>query len=183
MSRVNAWRSLTDKILMRVFFACLLAACLTIPALFAQATYSDPRGRFRIDRPSGWKQAALGEDGVQFTNGDAFAVLMVYPGSNWNAALDRVARDVGGQHRNLAMVNRGATAVDGRPGGFLALSGTNPEGQDSLLTMIATDDGRCAYVLMASAPRAEYRALQPALDKIAKSFRLAGARPPVRPRQ
>ncbi|HLJ50118.1 MAG TPA: hypothetical protein VKU01_29095 [Bryobacteraceae bacterium] len=152
-------------------FKTFFISCFLIADRFSQnTTYRDPLGRFHIDCPLSWRQMSLSDDGVEFVSGNAFVILMAYPGSNWNAVLNRVSTEVGGQYHNFTVVNRGPFKVDGRPGAFVTSTGINPQGVDSFLTVVATDDGENAYVLMASCPRGQYQALQPVFRGMIESF-------------
>ncbi len=163
--------------------ACLSVALCLACELQAQrpAVFNDPQGRFAIQAPAGWKATALNSDAVQLANGAAYVTLMVLPGGDPAIFLGAIARQTGGQWKGFREAHRGAAQFAGRSGQYATYQGTNPAGADAYLEMMAVSDQGSTYLLMISAPAAEFGRFQGAFDQIEKSFTLTARASKVPP--
>ena len=141
---------------------------------FAQqaGTFNDPQGRFSLAVPAGWKAAPLNADAVQLSNGGAYVTAMVLAGSDANMFIDAIGRQAGGQWRGFAQARRGETRLAGRAGVYAVYAGTNPAGVPAYLELMAAADGGRTFLLMVSAPQADFARLKPAFDRIEQSLQI-----------
>jgi len=172
--------SRSTRLLPRLKTACLIA-CLLIPVLPRRAVgqavpnYRDPQGRFTLNIPPDWKTAQMNSDAVQFSAGAAYVTMLVLPGTNTQLMIDSIATSTGKQWKNFVEQRRGTAAFGGRSGSYLTYSGVNPVGSDSYLQILGVTDGSLVYVMMTSAPKADFTRLKGAFDQIERSFTLSVA--------
>jgi hypothetical protein len=141
--------------------------------------YRDPRGRFTLQVPPGWNTTQMNSDAVQFAGAPAYVTMMVLPSNDPVLMMNSIAKQTGTQWRNFMETGRGATNLGGRTGQFVTYSGTNPMGADSNLQLIGVTDGPSTYLLMISAPKADFQRLKNTFAQIEQSFTLtAAAKPP-----
>jgi hypothetical protein len=163
--------------------------CLVLPAAcmcFAQRaeTFHDPKSRFSMAVPAGWKAAPLNADAVQLSSGSAYVTAMVLEGSDAGMFLDAIGRQTGAQWRGFTQARRGETRLGGLTGVYAVYGGTNPAGTAAYLELMAAANGGRTFLLMMSAPQGDFARLKPAFDQIEQSFRIAApaaAAPPVPP--
>jgi hypothetical protein len=148
-----------------------------IPALAQRPVdYRDPRGRFTLQLPQGWNTTQMNSDAVQFAALPAFVTILVLPSSDPGTMMSAMAKQTGTQWRNFAEAARGAANLGGRTGPSFTYSGTNPMGADANLQMLGVTDGSSTYVLMISAPKADFQRLKNTFTQMVQSFTLtAGA--------
>src|SRR5579862_9718361 len=152
------------------------AACLVAQP----RPYSDPQGRFTVQMPAGWTLKQLNSDAVYLSAGAAYCTLMVLPGDDPRPSLDAIAKQTGGQWKNFKEARRGEMRLAGRAGTYITYSGTNPVGAEAYLEMMAVSDRGRVFLLMMSAPKAEFGNLKPAFDLIEQSLTvLAGQTTPA----
>jgi hypothetical protein len=108
------------------------------------------------------------------------------PGGDAGMLLEAIARQTGGQWKGFRDAHRGGTQLAGRAGQYVTYQGTNPAGADAYLEMMAVSEQGSTYLIMISAPAAEFGRFQGAFDQMEKSFTLtarkqaaAPAAPPV----
>jgi len=147
---------------------------LTAVILRAQpaATYKDPGGRFALQQPAGWKATQLNRDAVQFASAMAYATVMVLPGPDPALFLNAIGKQAGGQWRGFAEARRGDVQLAGHTGPYVTYAGTNPSGADAYLQLMAVSERGSTYLLMFSAPKAEFTRLKAAFDQIEQSLQL-----------
>jgi hypothetical protein len=164
--------------------------CLILPAAglsLAQpaGTFADPQGRFSLAVPAGWKAAPRNADAVQLSSGGAYVTAMVLSGADPNLFIDAIGKQAGGQWRGFAQARGGETRLAGRAGVYAVYAGTNPAGVPAYLELMAAPDQGRTFLLMISAPQADFARLKPAFDQIERSLRIdastATASPPAAP--
>jgi hypothetical protein len=102
---------------------------------------------------------------------------MVLPGGDANLFIDSIAGQTGKQWRRFAAAQRGQMKLAGRSGHDITYSGTNPAGMEAYLEMMAISDRGSTYLLMISAPKAEFNFFQSGFDRLEKSLRLTSRIP------
>jgi hypothetical protein len=154
---------------------CLIALCLFSCAA-AQQLYRDPQGRFTLQVPAGFAVSQSDTDAVRFANGSAYVTAMVLPGDNPALTISAIARQTAGQWRNFAQARSGDARFAGHIGSYATYSGTNPQGAESYLELLAITDGASIYLLITSAPKPDFPRLKSGFDQIEETFVL-GAPP------
>jgi hypothetical protein len=155
-----------------------LIFCAAALAVAQRATtYNDPQNRFTLQTPAGWSATALNADAVQFAAAPAYLTVMVFQGGEPETLLAAIARQTGAQWHSFAEARRGATQLGGRAGTYVTYAGTNPKGVDAYLQMLAVADGPRTFLLMMSAPKADYARVRAAFDQMELSFRMGTGEP------
>ncbi len=161
---------------------CFLASDPERGRAQAQPSYRDPLGRFTLRIPPGWKTVQMNNDAVQFSSGAAYATLLTLPSSDPDLMLNSIATATGKQWKNFAEARRGNANFGGRSGKYATYSGINPMGSDSYFELLGASDGSLTYLLMMSAPKADFTRMKGAFDQIEQSFALtASAKAPAGP--
>jgi hypothetical protein len=151
---------------------CLILAAASLCFAQQAGTFNDPQGRFSLAVPAVWRAAPLSADAVQLSNGAASVTAMVLEGSDANMFIDAIGRQAGGEWRGFAQARRGETRLGGRAGVYAVYAGTNPAGVPAYLELMAAADGGRTFLLMVSAPQADFARLKPAFDRIEQSFEI-----------
>jgi len=138
----------------------------------AAANYRDPQQRFTLRIPQGWKTTQMNHDAVQFSSGAAYVTLLVLPSTDPELMLNSIGTATGKQWKNFAEARRGTANFGGRTGQYVTYSGINPMGSDSYFQLLAVTDGSLTYLLMTSAPKADFTRMKSAFGQIAQSFTL-----------
>jgi hypothetical protein len=150
-----------------------IVAVLTLLAGSAQAEdYRDPQGRFAFEIPNGWTAAPRGNDVVIATNGAGpFVVIEIVPGGNADRnRINAAVGQIGAQWRNFTQKEAGGKTLAGRPGFYVFFDGLNPGGVQATLRVAGTYVGDDAYVLLMSAPAAEFGRYSVAFKQIESSL-------------
>jgi hypothetical protein len=166
--------------------AALLLACALIPAVAQRAlaqtsakssvpSYRDPQGRFTLQIPQGWSTTQMNNDAVQFSRGAAYVTMLVLPGTDPAMVIGSIGDATGKQWKNFAEARRGTATFGGQTGQYVTYSGVNPMGSDSYLQLLDMTDGSLTYLLMTSAPKADFTKLKSAFDQIEHSFKLTAS--------
>jgi hypothetical protein len=143
--------------------------------MWAQGSYTDPKGRFTLKVPPGWTTTPLNADAVAFGSGNAFATVMLFPGNNDPPGMLRgVSQQTASQWKNFTETSRGVTKFGGLTGPYITYSGANPNGLDSILRMLAVTDGASTYLLLITAPKTEHARARAGFDQIEQSVALGG---------
>jgi hypothetical protein len=145
------------------------------------AGYRDPQGRFTVSPPGDWKTVQLNGDAVQFANGQAYLSVLTFGPGEASTYLEAMGRQFGGQWRSFREAHRGPAKVGGRNGQYVTYQGSNPNGVDAFLELIAVDTPSNGFLLMLSAPAAEFARFQTAFDQMEKSFAAGGGNGPQAP--
>jgi len=132
--------------------------------------YRDPQGRYTLRIPQGWSASQMNSDAVQVSSGTAYVTMVVVASTDTALMISSTAASIGKQWKNFAEMRRGTANFGGRTGQFVTYSGVNPKGSDSYLQMLASTDGSLTYLLMTSAPKADFNRLKSAFDQIEQSF-------------
>jgi hypothetical protein len=159
----------------RFFAAALLASLLAAPeraAAQAPPNYRDPQGRFSLRIPPGWKTVQMNSDAVQFSSGAGFVTLLTLPSTDPDLMLNAIATSTGKQWKNFTGARRGNANFGGLPGKYATYSGVNPMGSDSYFELLGVSDGSLTYLLLTSAPKADFTRMKDAFDQIERSFTL-----------
>jgi hypothetical protein len=153
--------------------AILIFVVATFSSLYAQKpqTFNDPQGRFTLQVPSGWRAVPLNADCVQIGNGGAYLTVIV-SGGDPGMALDAVAHQFARQWRGFTKIHGGDVQLGGRAAESITYAGTNPQGADASLKLTSMNDGVRTYLIMISAPKAEFQRSQSALAQMEQSFRV-----------
>ncbi len=163
----------------RALFACALIFAIPhrAPAQTSSGApnYRDPQGRFTLRIPQGWNTVQINNDAVQFSSGAAYVTLLSLPGTDPALTIGAVGTATGKQWKNFAEMRRGAVNFGERTGQYVTYSGINPTGSDSYIQLLDVTDGSLNYLLMTSAPRADFTRLKSAFDQIEQSFRLTAS--------
>jgi hypothetical protein len=162
--------------LKRTLAAMGLLAGMAIPAAAQSGSaYRDVQGRYTLRIPSGWSTVQMNSDAVQFNSGAAFVTMLVLPGTDIDMMLNTIGTSTGQQWKNFTEARRGDAKFGGRTGKYVTYSGVNPMGADSFFQMLSIADGQVLYLLMTSAPKAEFTRMKGAFDQIEQSFTLTPA--------
>lgn len=140
----------------------------------AQTSYRDPLGRFTLRIPAGWSTVQLNNDAVQFAHGAAYVTMLSLPGADPALTLRTIGESTAKQWKNFTEARRGAANFGGGAGQYVTYSGINPIGSESYIQLLGMTDGSLTYLLMKSAPKADFTRLKTAFDGIEESFRLTG---------
>jgi hypothetical protein len=151
--------------------AILIFVVATFSPLYAQKpqTFNDPQGRFTVQVPSGWRAVPLNADCVQIGNGGAYLTVIV-SGGDPGMALDAVVHQFAGQWRGFTKIHSGDVQLGGRAAESVTDAGTNPQGAEASLKLTGMSDGVRTYLIMISAPKAEFQRSRSALDQMEQSF-------------
>jgi hypothetical protein len=121
----------------------------------------------------------MNSDAVQFSSGAAFVTLLTLPSSDPDLMLNSVATATGKQWKYFTEARRGSANFGGRTGKYATYSGINPMGSDSYFQLLSVSDGSLTYLLLTSAPKADFTRMKSAFDRIEQSFTpTAAARAP-----
>lgn len=143
--------------------------------------YSDPQRRFQVAIPQGWTPAATG-DMLRISRGDAYANIIVMDRPQQPRELAAgLAQQVGQQWRDFQQLQQGEAMLAGLRAHYIVCAGTNPKGVPAVIKVVAAASPAHTFVLMLSAPQAEFNAARPALDQIEGSFSVGGAGAPPGP--
>jgi len=156
--------------------AIFILAVASFSPMYGQKpqTFNDPQGRFTVQVPSGWRAVPLNADCIQVGNGGAYLTVIV-SGGDPGMALDAVAHQFAGQWRGFTKIHSGEVQLSGRAAESVTYAGTNPQGTDASLKLTSMSDGVRTYLIMISAPKAEFQRSKSALDQIEQSFRVNAA--------
>ncbi len=136
----------------------------------AQSVFHDPQGRFSFRPPRGWTVTPLNANCVQLSQGSAYITLLAFEGSDPDLFLNSIAGQTARQWRVFTKVRSGTTEFAGRQAIYATYSGVNPKKVEAQFEMIAASSAPWTYVLMMSAPSAEFSRLTTAADGIGRSF-------------
>lgn len=170
--RRNTGRTVRAACLLALLFAVALPQRAQVSLKPAPAVYRDPKARFTLRIPPGWNFAQMNDDAVQFSNGAAYVTMLSLPGTDPQLMLNSIGAATEKQWRNFTEARRGGANFGGRSGQYVTYSGINPMGSDAFLQMLAATDGSLTYLLMTSAPKADFTRLKSAFDQIEQSFTL-----------
>lgn len=134
--------------------------------------YIDPQKRFEVQLPARWQTKQLNADAVQFSVGSSYLTLLTLPGADAVAILNTFSSQSARQWRNFREEIRGGAELGGVPGSMAVYSGIAPNGNESILRLVAGRDGNRTFLLMASVPRADYNQIKTSLDGIQAGFRI-----------
>lgn len=154
---------------------CLILAAAGLSFAQQAGTFNDPQGRFSLAVPAGWKAAPLNADAVQLSSSGAYVTAMVLAGSDASMFIDAIGRQTGGQWRGFAQARRGETRMAGRAGVYAVYAGTNPAGIQAYLELMAAADRGRTFLIMVSAPQADFARLKPAFDQIEQGLQITAA--------
>ena len=164
----------------RFAIAVSLCGCVLVSAIGQRApSYHDPAGRYTLQIPQGWNTTQMNGDAVQFASGAAYITMLVLPGVDPVSMMNSIGTQTGKQWKNFAQARRGDVTFGGLNGQYVVYSGINPMGADSYLQMQAVTDGSATYLLMTSAPKADFTRLKTEFDQIEHSFTLTAAAMPA----
>lgn len=167
--------------------AFLIVALLVLPfgvaimTASAETMYRDPRQRFTLAVPDGWT-AAPRDFGANLSCDKAYASLVVMerPG----VARDLVSffsAQLAGQWQNWRELERGDVRFGDQAGTFAVYSGTNPEGVEAVVKIVAVATADTAYALLMSVPVAGFdEAMRRDLARIEQGFTLGSPSPAYR---
>lgn len=150
-----------------------LIACLFLSApVLPQDVYTDPAGSYRLAVPAGWQVQAQG-GGVSLLNGPAYASLLTVGGRGAPAGLvEAIANNFLSQWQHFEGASSGAARFAGREGAYAWYTGANPRGVEAVVKIVATVAGDTGYVLMYSAPRADFGGFKADFERIEASVEL-----------
>jgi len=140
----------------------------------AGSLYRDPKHRFQVSVPAGWSAADTG-DMLRISRGEAYGNVIVMDRPQPTRELaEGLAKQIGGQWRGFQQLQQGESHLGGLRAHFVVCAGTNPKGVPALLKVVVGASPTRTYVLMLSAPQAEFASAQPGLDQIEQSFSAGG---------
>ena len=139
------------------------------------ATYQDPQGRFSFEVPTGWRVQSLPDGQTVVSDGGAsYASIIPVPGGGADQQLvKRVIDQVGAQWQRFMQESRGEATLSGQRGIFLMITGVNPKGIPATLRVVAAPFGEDAYLLLLSAPTAQFNKVKDAFKHIENTFALS----------
>jgi hypothetical protein len=157
---------------MRISSPLLILCCVAYAKAQQPATFHDPSGRFTMQLPAGWKSVQMNADAVQWSSGAAYVTALVLPGNDADLMVKAVGQQTAKQWKGFAEASGGPMQLAGREGRYATYRGTNPMGTEAYLELMAVNHEGNTYLLMISAPVAEFGRLKTAFDQMEKSFTL-----------
>jgi hypothetical protein len=152
---------------------------LGLPAL--GATYHDPHGAYTFKFPTGWKVTSLGgSDAIASDGGAAYVRIVHVPGGGKDKALvDHFTEQVGTQWQNFKQNSAGSATLSRQRGIYVFFTGINPKGVAAVMRIVAAPFGDDAWMLIMSAPNADFVLTQEAFKQIEFSFTVGGGATPA----
>lgn len=147
-------------------------------------TYRDPKNRFTLTVPAGWKTQALG-DGVQIVRGDSYESVVVFENAtDAGAMVDDLQSQIGKKWQKFDVTKRADSTLGGQKASVLWATGMNPHGQEAFIKFTGVINGKVGLVLVSGFLKSEGK-MADTLTGIESSFELASgttaAVPSVRP--
>jgi uncharacterized protein YbdZ (MbtH family) len=167
-----------------------LAAAAAMMPLFparAQTSFHDPRGRYALDLPAGWKVTPdTRSDQVILSNGSEQAVVAVVQQNKTNPMtaqqwLDATAKEFAGQCPTFQNRQSGAVTLAGTPGVYSLFTCSDARSPSVAETSSALTPNNVLVGFTLIAPLKKYYASLPVLDGIRTSLHLLGGPTPPQP--
>jgi hypothetical protein len=142
------------------------------------STYRDPKNRFALNVPAGWKVRPLG-DGVQVVRGDSYASVMVFEHvSDAASMIDGLQAQIGKKWQRFEVTAHSQSLLGGQKAASLSAAGVNPAGQEASLKLTGVISGDVALALITGFTKAEAKTAG-TLAEIESSFQLLADRNPA----
>jgi hypothetical protein len=137
--------------------------------------FQDPRGRYSLSIPVGWKITMTGDDPT-FHDGASWVRVCLVVAVSASAAVDQASALFRPQFTAFNTINRGNTVIGGRPSHGLNVDGMNAAGRrmSVLLTAQPAGPGRRYFVLVSATPVAQAPQLNTSVMALANSVRFGG---------
>jgi len=157
----------------------LVAAGLLVGAVQSRSSdiiYRDPKNRFTLAVPAGWKVRAL-SDSVQIVRGDAYASVLIFEHVSDAASLvENLSEQMGKKWRRFEPAGHGEATLAGQKASAISISGANAQGVEAILRLVGTTSGDRGYVFVTGCPKSELPRVQETLRHVEASFTLLETR-------
>lgn len=138
----------------------------------AQTPFQDPSGRFTITIAKGWTVA--NRDPLVVTARDASVTVTTADGTDADAAVQGLLRQVEGQWSRWQELKRGTTTIGGQRAPVVFASGNNPKGVPAFFRISAAPAGSAVLVMMASVPQDRFADARPGIEAMEASIAIGG---------
>ena len=154
---------------LRFVLVLLLLGAFVLPAF--GATFRDPHGKYTLDVPKGWTAMAMDGGDAIVTSQSAYVRVVNVPGGGKDIdVVKRTISQVGAQWQNFKQTSSDSATLSGQRGIGVFFTGVNPKGVAAIMRIVAAPFGEDAFMLIMSAPNADFVKVQDALKQIEAGF-------------
>ena len=142
------------------------------------ACYVDPKGRFQLNYPAGWKRESRNDNEVSFWNNPAFFQVILAPNQAPEDLVNQYIKTLRASGQGpYPSTGRGTGTVAGINSVWRKLANPVPGRNTGMIDMKVTafNSGGAGYILFAGTLHEQYSALEPVFQQMEQSFTLGGA--------